>query len=76
VNVATANGSAKAVEDYDARSGVLTFSAGETTKTISVAVKGDRKVEWEEVFYVNLSSAAGAFIVSSQGTGVVRNDDR
>ena len=36
----------------------------------------DRKVEWQEVFYLNLSGASGAFLASSQGTGVVRNDDR
>ncbi len=81
LNFATANGSAKAVEDYDARSGVLAFNAGETSKTIAVGVKGDRKFEWQEVFYVNLSGATGAFIIQNwgmniQGTGVVRNDDR
>jgi probable HAF family extracellular repeat protein len=81
VNFATANGSAKSVEDYDARSGVLTFGAGETSKTVAVNVKGDRKFEGQEVFYVNLSSASGAYIpqnwgVNIQGTGVIRNDDR
>ena len=76
LNFATANGSAKSVEDYDARSGVLAFGAGETSKTVTVSVKGDRKFEWQEVFYLNLSGAAGAFFTNSQGTGVVRNDDR
>ncbi len=76
LNFATANGSAKSTEDYDAQSGVLTFNAGQTSKTIAVSVKGDRKVEGQEVFYLNLSSPAGAFMTSSQGTGVVRNDDR
>jgi hypothetical protein len=38
----------------DAKSGSLTFAAGETSQTITVAVKGDRKVEWQEVFYLNL----------------------
>jgi probable HAF family extracellular repeat protein len=76
LDFATANGSAKAVEDYDARSGVLAFNAGETSKTIAVTVKGDRKSEGNEVFYLNLSGAVGAFIVDSQGVGVVRNDDR
>ena len=57
------------------------FAAGETSKTAAVSVKGDRKVEGQEVFYVNLSGAAGAFIpqnwgVNIQGTGVVKNDDR
>jgi large repetitive protein len=73
---ATADGSAKSAEDYQATSGSLAFSPGQSSKTITVNVIGDRKLEGQEVFYVNLSAAAGAFIVGSQGTGVVRNDDR
>jgi hypothetical protein len=81
LNFATANGSAKSGEDYDAKSGSLSFAAGETSKTVTVNVKGDRKVESKEVFYVNLSGASGALIpqnwgVNIQGTGVVKNDDR
>ena len=59
LNFATANGSAKSGEDYDATSGSLAFAPGQTSKTIAVAVKGDRKFEWQEVFYVNLSGAVG-----------------
>jgi len=43
---------------------------------VTVNVNGDRKVEWQEVFYVNLSGGSGAFVSSSQGIGVVKNDDR
>jgi probable HAF family extracellular repeat protein len=76
LNYATANGSAKAGEDYDAKSGSLSFNAGQTSKTISITVRGDRKYEGTEVFYVNLSGASGAFISETQGVGVVRDDDR
>ena len=81
VNFATANGSAKSPDDYTATSGTLNFAAGQTSKTISVAVKGDRVREGQEVFYVNLSGAVGAYIpqswgVNIQGTGVVKDDDR
>jgi len=76
VNFTTADGSAKAVEDYVAQGGTLTFSAGQTSKTVTVTVKGDRKSEWQEVFYVNLSGASGGLLANNQGTGVVRNDDR
>jgi hypothetical protein len=76
VNFATADGSARAPEDYEARSGSLDFAAGTTSRTLTVDVKGDRTREWDEVFYVNLSGAAGAVIQAGQGTGVVRNDDR
>jgi hypothetical protein len=40
----------------------LTFAPGETTKTITVAVKGDRVVEPHETFVVNLSSPPNAGI--------------
>jgi probable HAF family extracellular repeat protein len=76
LNFATANGSAKSPEDYEPRSGILVFNAGETSKTIAVAVKGDRKSEGQEVFYLNLSGASGALLADNQGAGVVRNDDR
>jgi probable HAF family extracellular repeat protein len=76
VSFATADSSARAPDDYEARSGALDFAPGTTSRTIAVNVKGDRTRESEEVFYVNLSGATGAVIQSGQGTGVVRNDDR
>jgi probable HAF family extracellular repeat protein len=76
LNFATANGDAKSGEDFDAKSGSLSFTAGQTSKTITVMVGGDRKVESQEVFYVNLSGVTGAFLVNNQGVGVIRNDDR
>jgi probable HAF family extracellular repeat protein len=75
VNFATANGSARAGEDYDARSGALAFAAGETSKTVAVTVRGDRRLEANEVFYLNVSGGVGTFVSDSQGTGVIRNDD-
>jgi probable HAF family extracellular repeat protein len=75
VNFATANGTAKAGEDYDARSGTLTFAAGETTKTITIVVRGDRKAEAAETFAVNLSGGPGLWIEDGQGIGVIQNDD-
>ena len=76
VNFATADSSAKAPDDYEARSGALDFAPGTTSRTVTVNVKGDSTRESEEVFYVNLSGATGAVIQSGPGTGVVRNDDR
>ena len=43
VNYDTANGSATSIDDYTAASGSLRFTAGQTSKTVSVAVKGDKK---------------------------------
>jgi probable HAF family extracellular repeat protein len=76
VNVATANGTAIAGEDYHPVSGTLVFNAGETAKTVVVQVIGDRTREPDESFSVNLSGASGATIVDASGAGVIRNDDR
>src|SRR5262249_10943952 len=52
----TVNSSATAGSDYVATSGTLTFTAGQTSKPINVQIKGDRKKESTEYFYVQLSS--------------------
>ena len=76
VNFATANGTATTADnDYVARSGTLVFSPGQTSKTISVTVKGDKKKESNETFFVNLTDATNATIVGSQGIGEILNDD-
>jgi hypothetical protein len=76
VDYATANGTATtANSDYVATSGTLTFAPGETTKTITVQVKGDRKKEANETFYLNLSAALNALLEDGQGRGTILNDD-
>jgi subtilisin family serine protease len=77
VKFATANGTAKSGKtwDYTATSGTLSFQPGETTKTVTVAVRDDSTVEADETFFVNLSGAAGAGIAVGRGTGTIRNDD-
>ena len=72
----TANGTATAGTDYEAASGTLTIPAGHSIRTIEVTVRGDRKREPDEVFYMNLANPAGATIVDGQGVGTLRNDDR
>ncbi|NQW51616.1 MAG: cellulase family glycosylhydrolase [Rhodospirillales bacterium] len=71
----TANGTALAGSDYVARSGTLTFAAGETQKTIQIATIGDAIVEANEAFSVVLSSATGATIADATGIGTIANDD-
>jgi len=76
VNFATGNGTATAGEDYAARSGTLTFAPGETTKTITVTVHGDKKREADEYFDVLLGTVSGnALIVDGAGRGTIFNDD-
>ncbi|HXG10770.1 MAG TPA: Calx-beta domain-containing protein, partial [Gemmataceae bacterium] len=77
VNFATADGTATTVApaDYQFTSGVLTFSAGQTSQTVTVLVNGDTAVEPDETFFVNLSGAANATIADNQGQATIINDD-
>jgi hypothetical protein len=76
VNYSMANGTATTADnDYVARAGTLIFSQGQTTKNIAVTVKGDKKKEANETFFVNLSDATNATLVGSQGVGEILNDD-
>jgi hypothetical protein len=75
VNYQTANGTAVAGSDYTAAFGTLTFSPGQTSRTIAVTVTGDRKREPHETFTVRLSNASGATLNRSVGTATILNDD-
>jgi large repetitive protein len=74
VNFATADASATA-SDYAATSGTLTFAPGETSKTITVSVKGDTNDEFNETFNVNLSGQTNATIADGTGVGTIVDDD-
>ena len=73
VDYATADGSAEAGDDYTAASGTLSFAAGETSKTISVAIDDDSDNESDETFTVTLSNASGADLGTQAATGTIRN---
>ena len=76
VHYATANGSATA-SDYTTTSGNLIIPAGQTSRTFSVAVTGDRLPESNETFVVNLSAPVNAGIADGQGVGtIVDNEPR
>jgi len=75
VKYATADGTATAGKDYNATSGTLTFAAGETSKTITVAVRGDTTYESSETFRVVLSSPTGATIAAGTATGTITDND-
>jgi hypothetical protein len=68
VHYATSDGTAQAASDYLATSGTLNFAAGETSKTISVAVLGDTQVDGDEAFYVDLSAPVGAQLAQARGS--------
>src|SRR5262249_53693092 len=75
VAYATADGTATVGSDYQAASGTLTFAPGETSKTITVRVNGDRLAEPNETFVVNLSSPTNATIAEGQGVGTILDDE-
>lgn len=76
VAYATADGTATVADnDYTAVSGTLTFLPGQTSKEISVVVKGDSKNEADETILLQLSTPTQARIAVSPGTATITNDD-
>ena len=76
VTYATADGTAtRAGGDYRAASGTLTFAPGQTSKTITVLVNGDRLGEADEYFYVNLTAATGEPLRDGVGYVVIQDDE-
>jgi hypothetical protein len=77
VNYATSNGTATAgtTGDYTSTSSSLTFTPGQTARTVTVVVRGDTLDEADETFNVNLSGATNATISDSQGVGTIQDDD-
>jgi chitinase len=76
VRYATANGSATARQDYTAASGTLTFTAGQTSKQVSVTVAGDATAEADETFTLTLSAPSGATLGAAKtSTVTISNDD-
>ena len=75
VNYATAvGGSATSGIDFDAAMGMVTFNAGEQTKTISITINDDNLYEQSESFDVNLSGASGGTITDGTGVGTIIDD--
>jgi cyanophycinase len=78
VSYVTADGTATYMgtpSDYGHTSGTLSFSPGETQKTIAVPITGDTVFEPNETFFVRLSDATGATITDDEGLCTITNDD-
>ena len=76
VTWATSDGTATAPSDYTAvPPTVISFAAGETSKTVTVLVNGDTTVEPNETFNVNLSVCVNCTITDNLGVGTIVNDD-
>jgi hypothetical protein len=62
--------------DYVAQTGTLPFKLVETTKTITILVKGDTNKEADELFYVDLfGNSSNAWLAKRRGLGTIVNDD-
>jgi hypothetical protein len=63
-------------DDVQASSGLVSFTNGETSKIVTVLIKGDTMVEPSETFTVTLSNPQGATLGSTTSvTGTILNDD-
>jgi hypothetical protein len=75
VRYATADGTASSANDYVAASGTITFAPGQTTRTLTVRVRGERVYEDDETFLVSLSNPTNASLADPTGVGTILNDD-
>lgn len=76
VNYATSDGSAVAGSDFDPVSGTLTFAKGQTSRTITVPVRGDTLDEAAETFFVNLSAPSPKTTIGKgRGLGTILDND-
>ena len=74
-NYATADGTAVGGVDYTIGTGVVSFAAGTTSRTVAVPVIGDTLDEPNETFVVGLGSPVNATIATAQGTATIVDND-
>ena len=75
VQYMTVAGSATADDDYEPTSGTLTFAAGDTEMTVSVAIVNDDVEEGDETFSLTLSTPTGATIATASAMGTINAND-
>ncbi len=71
----TGDGTAQAGSHYVAKSGALIFNRGETSKTISVTIKGDSKELAGRTFFVHLTKSTNATISRNRGKATIIGDE-
>lgn len=77
VGYATHDHTANAPDDYQAAAGRVSFAPGETSKNVSVSVVGDRMVEPNESFTLDLSNPVGGEVFWNSGSAeaCIADDD-
>ena len=75
VSYRTEDGTATDGEDYTGVNDTLTFSPGETAKTVAVATIDDSLDDDGETFTLRLTSYSGAYLEDDAATGTIHNSD-
>jgi hypothetical protein len=77
IDYATSDVTATAGADYTSVSGTLTFTAGQTSKTVDVTINRDALDEVDETLTMTLSGGSGYNVPGSNftGTGTITDDD-
>ena len=78
VGYATSDGTATEPADYTSTTGTLTFTAGQTTKTVSVPIVDDDTPDSGETFTLTLDNVGGTEIVDivdATATGTILNHE-
>ena len=68
-------GTATEGTEFTATTGTLTFSTGQTSRTVTVPLTGDTDDEPDETLYLTLSDPTNCVIVDMQGEGIILDDD-
>jgi uncharacterized protein len=75
-DIETGDGTAQSGTDFVFRSASFqTIPAGASSYTFDVTVNGDRSIEGNETFFVNVTNVTGANVGDAQGQGTITNDD-
>lgn len=75
VDYTTADGTAIAGQDYETKSGVVTFQPGVTEQTITLTILGDVQNELQEEFDVLLSNPTNVTLGDSTGRVTIDDND-
>ncbi|MEM8960297.1 MAG: Calx-beta domain-containing protein [Acidobacteriota bacterium] len=75
IDFLTADGTATAGSDYEARFGTLTFAPGELTQQVTVPVFGDTVPESDETFFLELTNPVNAAVGIGRGTATIFADE-
>jgi len=75
VRYGTSNGTAAQGVDYTYSSGIVTFNPGESSKSITVPVRGDAAIEPNETFTVTLVGPVNATLSRHTALATINNDD-